>query len=137
VHAAEKWALPGVRTVIESWGLIWGIDVTEPETLPAGTAPTAAEVLVRQERAELAARADVWRRELDRQEREERAGRVLYQPTAWEERAEAQAAEDRARARAYETAHERHEAYREGLRKAKAARPSSDLQAAMERFRAA
>lgn len=135
VHAAEKWALSGVRTLVESWGLLWGVDVTEPENLPAGAAPTAAEVLVRLERAELQARADVWRREFVRQDREERAGQVVYQPNAWEARAEAQAEEDRERQRALSTAERRTEVYRDALRAAKATRPAEELQSAMQRFR--
>lgn len=83
IHAAERWGADGVRSVVEGWGLIWGVDVLEPDQLPEGALPTAAEVLARLERAELAARAEVWRRELERQDREERLGRVVYQPGAW------------------------------------------------------
>jgi hypothetical protein len=153
VHAAEKWALSGVRTLVESWGLLWGIDVTEPEKLVFGKAdettgeireverlnagPTAAEVLVELNRAEMQERAEVWRREFARQEREERAGRVLYQPNAWAARAEAQAAEDRSREKALSTAEKRTKTYRAALRTAKAARPAEELQSAMQRFREA
>ncbi|WP_367575290.1 protein rep [Streptomyces griseoaurantiacus] len=137
VHAAEKWALSGVRTVVESWGLLWGVDVTEPEELPAGAAPTAAELLARMERADLAERAAVWRAEFARQEREERAGRVVFQPGAWEARSEAQRAQDEARAADAVTADERTRTYREALARAKAARPAGELEAAMRRARAA
>lgn len=137
VHAAERWGTTGIRTTVESWGLLWGVDVTEPEKLPEGAAPTAAEVLVRLERAALADRAEVWRREFERQEREERLSRVVYQPNAWETRSEAQGAADRAREKAQETAQERHEAYREALRQGKARRPAAELQAALQRFREA
>jgi hypothetical protein len=137
LHAAEKWATPGIRSVVESWGLIWGVDVTEPEKLPKGAAPTVDEVLRGLDRATLQARADVWRREFERQDREERLGRVVFQPTAWEERAELQAAEDRRRQKGQETAQERHEAYRAALRAAKDSRPATELQTAMQRFRSA
>src|SRR5690606_10420294 len=63
LKAGEKGGSRAVRTLIESWGLIWGADVTEPEELPAdGTLPTADEILRRSERMDLAARAEVWRR---------------------------------------------------------------------------
>ncbi|MEV6081582.1 hypothetical protein AB0L80_41835 [Streptomyces sp. NPDC052069] len=63
LKAAEKGGTTAVRALIESWGLIWGADVTEPEKLPAdGTLPTADEILRRAERTTLAARAEVWRR---------------------------------------------------------------------------
>lgn len=63
LKAAEKGGTRAVRTLIESWGLIWGVDVTEPEILPEdGTLPTAAEVLRRAHRLDMVARADVWRR---------------------------------------------------------------------------
>jgi hypothetical protein len=135
VHAAEKWALSGVRTLVESWGLIWDVDVTEPENLPPGVAPTAAELLVRLERAELAERAQVWRREFDRQEREDRLSRVVYQPNAWETRSEAQADEDRNREDALSTAQKRTQTYRDALRLAKATRPAQEIESAMRRFR--
>jgi hypothetical protein len=136
VHAAEKWATSGVRTLVESWGLLWGVDVTEPENLPAGADPTAAEVLVRLERAELQARADVWRKEFARQDREERLARTI-EPDAWADgfRAVAQAAEDRTRERDQSTAQDRQETYRAALREAKANRPAAELQSAMQRFR--
>ncbi|MFD9837062.1 protein rep [[Kitasatospora] papulosa] len=137
VHAAERWSVPGIRTLIESWGLLWGIDVTEPENLPAGAAPTAAEVLVRLERADMVERAQVWRAEFDRQEREERLSRVIYQPNAWEARSEAQRAADEARAEEASTAPERTQTYREALRAAKANRPAAELESAMQRFREA
>jgi hypothetical protein len=63
LKAAEKGSTRAVRALVESWGLIWGADVTEPEVLPDdATAPTAAEVLCRANRLDLAARAEVWRR---------------------------------------------------------------------------
>jgi hypothetical protein len=63
LKAAEKGGTTAVRALIESWGLIWGADVTEPEQLPEdGTLPTADEILRRAERMDLAARAEVWRR---------------------------------------------------------------------------
>lgn len=140
VHAAEKWALPGVRTVIESWGLIWGVDVTEPEELQPGAAPTIAEVLRRQDRAALQARADVWRREFDRQDRADRLARAKdREQSAWDEefRTLDQADADKRRAAAAETARDRHDTYRAALRRAKAQRPAEELQGAMERYRAA
>lgn len=138
VHAAEKWSTSGVRTLVEGWGLLWGVDVTEPENLPAGAAPTAAELLVRLERADLQARAEVWRKELARQDREERLNRTT-EPDPWADtfRGVAQAAEDRRRERALSSAEERTETYRAALRQAKTQRPAAELQAAMERFRAA
>jgi hypothetical protein len=159
VHAAEKWALPGVRTVIESWGLIWGVDVTEPEELvfrkeqadtqtgeisvvevPKGDQPTLDETLRRADRAALQERAEVWRREFERQDRAERLARAQDRDeSAWEDafRTVDQAAADRRRAKAAETAQDRQDAYRAALRRAKAQRPAEELQAAMERYRAA
>ncbi|WP_399559084.1 protein rep (plasmid) [Streptomyces sp. NBC_01136] len=133
---AEKWATSGVRTLVESWGLLWGVDVTEPENLPKGADPTAAEVLVRLERADLQARAEVWRKEFARQDLEERLSRTI-EPDAWADgfRAVAQAAEDRTNQRARSTAQERQETYRAALREAKATRPAAELQSAMQRFR--
>jgi hypothetical protein len=138
VHAAERWSTSGIRTTIESWGLIWGVDVTEPENLPKGAAPTAAEVMRRLERADLAERAEVWRREFERQDREERLKRK-QQATPWADafRALEQGADDRRRQKEQETAQERHEAYRAALRRGKANRPATELQTAMERFREA
>jgi hypothetical protein len=138
IHAAEKWQLSGVRSVVESWGLIWGVDVTEPELLPAGADPTAAEVLARMERADLQARAEVWRREFARQDREARLSRTV-ETDPWVDafRAVDQAAEDKRRQTALTTAQERTEAYLEGRRRAKAQRPARELTAAMERYRAA
>lgn len=90
LHAAEKGGATAVRALIESWGLTWGLDVLEAEKLPAGANPTADEVLRRIERETMAARMGVWRDELDRQDREERAGRiVLHSAKAWETRAAA------------------------------------------------
>jgi hypothetical protein len=138
VHAAEKWALPGVRTVVESWGLVWGVDVTEPEDLPAGAAPTLDEALRRQDRAELQARADVWRKEFDRQDRERRLSRAA-DDDAWADgfRAVDQAADDRRRLQDATTAPSRQEAYLEARRRAKTERPAAELQDAMKRFREA
>src|SRR5690606_37468075 len=69
LKAAEKGGTRAVRTLIESWGLIWGADVTCPDDLPgAGTLPTADESLRRCERTTPAARADVWRRGFARAE---------------------------------------------------------------------
>lgn len=135
VHAAEKWGVSGARTLIASWGLIWGVDVLEPDELPPGAVPTLDEVLKQQGRAELSARADVWRREFDRQEREERLGRVIYQPHAWETRRAAQEAADRQLAEERAAAPERARVYREALRAAKRRRPTAELEAAMSRFR--
>lgn len=135
VHAAEKWGASGVRTLVSSWGLLWGVDVLEPDELPPGAAPTLAEELRNRGRAELAARADVWRREFDRQERDERLGRVIYQPYAMEARRKAQAAADEERAVELSTAPARERKYREALREAKMRRPVEELQLAMARFR--
>jgi hypothetical protein len=139
VHAAERWSVPGIRTLVESWGLIWGVDVTEPENLPAGAAPTAAELLARLERAELQARAQVWRSEFERQDRQERLARATAArgDSAWDDafRALQQTAEDKTRARETSTAEERTKTYRDALRAAKAKRPASELVGAMGRFR--
>ncbi|MFB6531660.1 protein rep [Streptomyces sp. NPDC056399] len=90
LKAAEKDGTLGVRTLIESWGLTWGLDILEPEELPAEADPTADEILRGLERAGLAARMTVWRDEFDRQDRERRASLVVpQQPGAWEARAEA------------------------------------------------
>lgn len=63
LKAAEKDGTRGVRALIESWGLIWGVDVTEPEALPAdGVLPTVDEILRRANRLDMVARANVWRR---------------------------------------------------------------------------
>lgn len=83
LKAAEKGGVRALRALAESWGLIWGVDVLEPEELPAGALPTADEVLTRLERSNMVARAEVWRRELERQDREARLGRCDYQPGAW------------------------------------------------------
>ncbi|MFE9259140.1 protein rep, partial [Streptomyces sp. NPDC006879] len=89
LKAAEKNGALGVRALIETWGLTWGLDVLEPETLPEGADPTADEVLRRLERANHAARMAVWRDELDRQDRDRRASRIVRQaPGSWEARAE-------------------------------------------------
>jgi hypothetical protein len=142
VHAAEKWRVPGIRTVVESWGLIWGVDVTEPEELPRGAVPTIDEVLRGLDRGELQARAEVWRKEFERQDREERltraqAGRADWVREEWnrQRRVVEQTAADRKRQEGQETAHERHTAYRDALRAAKVQRPAAELQTAMERFR--
>lgn len=136
VHAAERWDVSGVRTLVESWGLIWGVDVTEPDNLPAAAAPTLDELFRQRDRAELSARADVWRREFGRQEREQRLGAVIYQPNAWEARRDAQAAEDARLAEERAAAPTREQEYREALRLAKAQRPTAELESAMARFRA-
>ncbi|MBK3582589.1 protein rep [Streptomyces sp. MBT57] len=61
LKAAERGGVRAIRTLVESWGLLWGADVTEPETLEKRELPTAAEVMRRANRVELAARAEVWR----------------------------------------------------------------------------
>ena len=137
VHAAERWNVSGVQTLVASWGLLWGVDVLEPDDLPAGAAPTLDELFRQRDRAELSARADVWRHEFDRQEREQRLGRVIYQPNAWEARREAQAAEDAKRAKETAAAPTREQEYREALRLAKSQRPAAELESAMARFRSA
>ena len=152
IHAAERWNVSGVRTLVQSWGLIWGVDVLEPDDLPPGTAPTLAEHFHRQDRAELSARADVWRREFDRQERAGRlsthkVGKVFginddkgqeRDEEAWTTafRAVEQDACDRSRARDQEGAPAREQEFRSALRRAKAQRPAGELQSAMARFRA-
>lgn len=136
VHAAERWNSAGVRTLVEGWGLIWGVDVLEPDKLKPGAAPTLDEVFKQRDRAGLSARADVWRREFARQEREERLGRVIYQPNAWEARSRAQAAEDEQRAVDRVAAPKREQEYREALRRAKTRRAVRELESAMARFRA-
>jgi len=65
LRAAERLGVVGVRTLVESWGLVWGADVMEAEELPEtrpGELPTAAQVLRGRERAEIQARAKFWRR---------------------------------------------------------------------------
>ncbi|MFJ6239787.1 protein rep [Streptomyces griseus] len=62
LKAAERGGVRAIRALVESWGLLWGADVTEPEKLEADELPTAAEVMRRANRVELAARAEVWRR---------------------------------------------------------------------------
>ncbi|MET9957314.1 protein rep [Streptomyces sp. NPDC006339] len=90
LHAAEKGGSSAVRRLVESWGLTWGLDVLEPEVLPAGADPTADEVLRRIERETMAARMSVWRDEFDRQDREARTNLVVrHSAKAWEARAAA------------------------------------------------
>lgn len=90
LKAAEKGGAGAVRALIESWNLTWGLDVLEPEIGPEGAEPTADEVLRRMERANHAARMEVWRDEFDRIDRQARLGRVVRQsPDIWEARAEA------------------------------------------------
>lgn len=63
LKAAERGGTLAVRALVESWGLVWGVDVTDAEELPADDVlPTAAEVLRRANRLDMAARAEVWRR---------------------------------------------------------------------------
>jgi hypothetical protein len=135
VHAAERWSVSGVRTLVQSWGLLWGVDVLEPDDLPPGAKPTLDEVLQKQHRAWLSGRADAWRREYDRQDREERLGRVIYMPDAWEARRVAQEAADEKRAKEISAAPERERIFREALRRAKRRRPAGELENAMVRFR--
>jgi hypothetical protein len=137
VHAAERWGVSGVRTLVRDWGLLWGVDVLEPDDLPPAAAPTLAEHFKQQGRAELSARADVWRREFDRQDREQRLGRVKLQPGTWEARSEALRTSDKQRAIDTAASPGREREYREALRKAKAKRPAAELQSAMARFREA
>jgi hypothetical protein len=140
IHAAEKWGQSGVRTLTTSWGLVWGLDVLEPDELAPGVQPTLAEAFKRQDRAEMCARAEVWRREFDRQDRQERLSRAgSHEETAWvrEFRKVDQAASDRLRAAEVSTAAEREQTFREGLRRAKQQRPAAELQSAMSRFRSA
>lgn len=98
LRAAERLGIIGIRTLIEQWGLTWGLDVLEAQKLPKGAAPTADEVLTRMERANLAARMKVWRDEFDRQDRERRASRIVRQePGAWATRAKAHAEDEESR----------------------------------------
>lgn len=39
VKVAETYGLPGVRRLVESWGLVWGKDVLDPPTETAAVAP--------------------------------------------------------------------------------------------------
>lgn len=135
LHATEKWGQSGVRTLTASWGLLWGVDVLPPEELPVEGPRTLAEVLAEESRALLQARADVWRREFDRQDRERRAARVVFQPGAWEARRDALEAAERRRAKERAAAPDRERIFREALRAAKARRPAAELTAAMSRFR--
>ncbi|MFG2098924.1 protein rep [Streptomyces sp. NPDC048612] len=65
LKAAERGGVTAVRTLAESWGLVWGADILDAEELPEdGTLPTIDEVLRRGDRMQLAARAEVWRRGL-------------------------------------------------------------------------
>lgn len=139
VHAAEKWGGSGIRSVVEGWGLLWNIDVTEPEQLPQAAVPTAAEVLRGMERATMQERAEVWRREFDRQEREERRARLEQSSKRRGDQTaipEVHRAVDRRRQEEQETAQERHQAYRKALRVAKGHRPAGELHSGMQRFRA-
>jgi hypothetical protein len=88
LKAVERDGITAMRSLVESWGLVWGVDVTEPPTITAAgkAEPTAAELLADNERADMAARAEVWRREFDRQDREERLSRVEFMPDAWDAR---------------------------------------------------
>ncbi|MEU5840144.1 hypothetical protein ABZ820_41795, partial [Streptomyces diacarni] len=97
LKGAERGGQTAVRALVESWGLVWGADVLEPDETEArgGQTPTLDEVLRRGERAELAARAEVWRREFERQERTARLAaaeaQITYAPDAWEARRKATA----------------------------------------------
>jgi hypothetical protein len=52
VKVAETYGLPGVRRLIESWGLVWGKDVLDPPPVP-GPADLDAEQLALQEPAKV------------------------------------------------------------------------------------
>lgn len=138
VHAAERWGVPGVRTLVRDWGLIWGVDVLEPDDLPEVEQPTLAEHFRRQTRAELSARADVWRREFERQNRQERLQRAQTDgETPWADafRKLDQAAAERLQAAERAEAQGQERVFRDALRRAKTRRPAAELESAMARFR--
>jgi ribosomal protein L37AE/L43A len=63
LKAAERGGTNGIRLLIESWGLVWGADIFDAEELAEeGATLTAAEVMRRDNRAEMVARIAVWRR---------------------------------------------------------------------------
>lgn len=125
MHAAERWGQSGVRSVSESWGLIWGVDILEPDVLPEAAVPTLAEEFARRSRADLAARAEVWRRELDRQHRDERRDTAPYQPGAWTARAAEQDYQRRHHERESVGREAAHAEFRARLREAKAQRAAA------------
>lgn len=90
LKAAEKDGVQGVRAIVEKWGLVWGVDVIDPPAVAPETVPTAAEVLAEREHITMAARMEVWRQELERQDRAHRLkaaeDAVEYAPGAWEAR---------------------------------------------------
>lgn len=78
LRAAERDGTKGIRALVESWGLAWGADVLEVEELaPEGPTLTAAEVLRRAHRVEMAARAKVWRQGFAAAEKAEVRARAL------------------------------------------------------------
>jgi hypothetical protein len=96
LKAAEIGGTIAVRTLIESWGLIWGADVldveeVEPRKAENGVLPTAAEVMRRQERADLVERLAVWRRAFAVWDTAAEAERFAADPEAPEYRRRAEA----------------------------------------------
>ncbi|MFE3866201.1 hypothetical protein ACFXPT_38245 [Streptomyces goshikiensis] len=61
IKVAETYGLPGVRRLIESWGLVWGKDVLDPPT-PLAPADMDAEQLALQEEKELPAAVAAYRK---------------------------------------------------------------------------
>lgn len=149
LRAAEALGTVGIRTLVESWGLVWGVDVLEAEELAPlkpGELPTAADVLRQQNRAAHVARVDFWRHAFAQLDMEAEAKRFAANPEALEYWHRAvvtkQAAVDRKAAEAEETAAraggELAAARVEFLRLrriANAARSEDDLTAALARIR--
>lgn len=95
LRAAERLGVVGVRTLVESWGLVWGADVMDAEELPdpkPGELPTAADVLRQRDRADRRDRADFWRRAFAQLDIEAEAKRFAADPEAPEFRRRAEAA---------------------------------------------
>jgi hypothetical protein len=135
LKACERDGVRAVRTLLEGWGLIWGVDVLDPPEHEQGVLPTADEVLRDRTRATMAARAEVWRAELERQHRAARratadAG-VRYDPDAWQTRAAAHV--DRATELAAPTTAAAAK-FRTALRRAKQRR-GAEIDAALDRCR--
>jgi hypothetical protein len=137
LHAAELTGQAGVRILTETWGLIWGVDVLEPESPPPAGLLTADEVLTKLRRADLTARAEVWRQEFDRQDRENRLGRVVYRPNDWSLRAKAQREDGQQAVVSEETLRDRAARDFQDRRRASRAARADELAAALARFRAA
>ncbi|NUR86653.1 MAG: protein rep [Nonomuraea sp.] len=148
LRAAERLGVVGVRTLVESWGLVWGADVMDAEELPdprPGDLPTAADVLRQRDRAARRDRAEFWRHAFAQLDIEAEARRFAADPDAAEYRQRAEAAkradERRATAAAEEAAavadDDRKAAGEEFLRRRRIANAerAADRAAALERVR--